>query len=156
MKGYPQDDKEVSVVPSWVETVRELLRPSSSKFKRLQLQFSSVQLSTFQFALENSFNFQSSVRSISKVQFVQFKVHSVQFSSTFSSGGRPPPPDEAAFSVLQEIPRAVHGQILGMGGDLDYGLPRGLKVLSNLRGVATKFCFGGRIHRHLNPPTPKI
>ena len=24
------------------------------------------------------------------------------------------------------------------------------------RGVATKFCLGGRIHRHPNPPTPKI
>ena len=24
------------------------------------------------------------------------------------------------------------------------------------RGVATKFCLGGRIHRHPNPPTPKF
>ena len=29
-------------------------------------------------------------------------------------------------------------------------------IFDPVRGVATKFCLGGRIHRHPNPPTPKF
>ena len=80
-------------------SVRELLRSSSSKFMRLWLQFSIVQFPSSNLLWKvRSVQF-NKVPLISKVQFVQFKIHSVQSSSTFSSGGRPPPPDEAAFSV---------------------------------------------------------
>ena len=80
-------------------TVRELLRPSSSKFKRLTLQFNSVQFPPSKLLWKvRSVQFKQAPI-ISEVQFIQFEVHSVQFSSAFSSGGRPPPPDEVAFNV---------------------------------------------------------
>ena len=80
-------------------SVRELLRSSSSKFIRLWLQFSLVQFPSSNLLWKVRSVQLNKVPLISKVQFVQFKVQSVQFSSTFSSVGRPPPTDEAAFSV---------------------------------------------------------
>ena len=32
----------------------------------------------------------------------------------------------------------------------------GTPYCNTIRGVATKFCSGGRIHGHHNPPTPKF
>ena len=39
------------------------------------------------------------------------------------------------------------------GPGLGFG---GCDIRSRARDVATKFCLGGRIHRHPNPPTLKI
>ena len=84
--GYAPD--LITLIVTRAGTVRELLRPSSSKFKRLRLQFSSVQFLPSNLLWKvRSVQF-IQVPLISKVQFVQFEVHSVQFSSTFSSGGQ--------------------------------------------------------------------
>ena len=85
------------IVQIRVGTVRELLRPSSSKFKRFRLQFSSVQfpiLLSLWKVRSVQFN---QVTVISKVQFVQFEVHSVQFFNVQTQfRWATTPPDEAA------------------------------------------------------------
>ena len=86
--GYAPD--LITLIVTRAGTVRELLRPSSSKLKRLRLQFSSVSSSYPPICFGKFAHFSSfQVPLISKVHFVQFEVHSVQFSSTFSSSGQP-------------------------------------------------------------------
>ena len=64
-------------------TVRELLRHSSSKLKRLRLQFSSVQFLPSNLLWKvRSVQFKQ-VPLISEVQCVQFEIHSVQFNVQF-------------------------------------------------------------------------
>ena len=124
--GYAPD--LITLIVTRAGTVRELVRPSSSKFKRLRLQFSSVQFLPSNLLWKvRSVQF-IQVPLISKVQFVQFEVHSVQFSSTFSSGGQPLLTKSRLAYCKRSHER--YGRFPGRGWVLDHCPPKCLKVSS--------------------------